>query len=61
MDDAEGRLYQDLKWAGLQWDEGTQRNMKRFEDSRPLTDSPGPDIGGPYGPYKQVLVTCEII
>lgn len=34
VDDAESRLYQDLKWAGLQWDEG-------------------PDIGGPYGPYKQ--------
>ncbi|KAL8739170.1 MAG: hypothetical protein Q9181_000199 [Wetmoreana brouardii] len=32
--DAEERLYSDLKWAGLQWDEG-------------------PDIGGPYGPYKQ--------
>ncbi|KAK0507848.1 hypothetical protein JMJ35_009737 [Cladonia borealis] len=34
VEDAESRLYQDLKWAGLQWDEG-------------------PDIGGPYGPYKQ--------
>ena len=22
MDDAESRLYEDLKWAGLQWDEG---------------------------------------
>ncbi|RYO83071.1 hypothetical protein DL766_004086 [Monosporascus sp. MC13-8B] len=32
--DAEKRLYEDLKWAGLDWDEG-------------------PDIGGPYGPYKQ--------
>ncbi|KAI1738332.1 hypothetical protein F4680DRAFT_187626 [Xylaria scruposa] len=32
--DAEERLYEDLKWAGLNWDEG-------------------PDIGGPYGPYKQ--------
>ncbi|KAI0199529.1 hypothetical protein F4808DRAFT_451330 [Astrocystis sublimbata] len=32
--DSEGKLYQDLKWAGLNWDEG-------------------PDIGGPYGPYKQ--------
>ncbi|KAL7627120.1 Glutamate--tRNA ligase mitochondrial [Parahypoxylon ruwenzoriense] len=32
--DAEKRLYEDLKWAGLSWDEG-------------------PDIGGPYGPYKQ--------
>lgn len=32
--DAEARLLQDLKWAGLQWDEG-------------------PDIGGPFGPYKQ--------
>ncbi|OTA60250.1 hypothetical protein K449DRAFT_435338 [Hypoxylon sp. EC38] len=32
--DAETRLYEDLKWAGLSWDEG-------------------PDIGGPYGPYKQ--------
>ncbi|KAI0389402.1 hypothetical protein F5Y17DRAFT_449027 [Xylariaceae sp. FL0594] len=32
--DAEQRLYEDLKWAGLDWDEG-------------------PDIGGPYGPYKQ--------
>ncbi|KAI4101649.1 MAG: hypothetical protein L6R37_004835 [Teloschistes peruensis] len=31
---AEERLYDDLKWAGLQWDEG-------------------PNIGGPYGPYKQ--------
>ncbi|KAL8798820.1 MAG: hypothetical protein Q9182_006364 [Xanthomendoza sp. 2 TL-2023] len=32
--DAEERLYRDLRWTGLQWDEG-------------------PDIGGPYGPYKQ--------
>lgn len=34
--DAEERLYEDLKWAGLSWDEG-------------------PDVGGPYGPYKQSL------
>jgi glutamyl-tRNA synthetase len=33
---AEQRLYEDLKWAGLDWDEG-------------------PDVGGSYGPYKQVL------
>ena len=33
--DAEIRLYEDLKWAGLSWDEG-------------------PDVGGPYGPYRQV-------
>ncbi|TGJ85611.1 hypothetical protein E0Z10_g3134 [Xylaria hypoxylon] len=32
--DAEEKLFEDLKWAGLSWDEG-------------------PDIGGPYGPYKQ--------
>jgi glutamyl-tRNA synthetase len=32
--DAEARLYQDLRWAGLQWDEG-------------------PEVGGPYGPYRQ--------
>ncbi|KAF2965785.1 hypothetical protein GQX73_g7787 [Xylaria multiplex] len=32
--DAEERLFEDLKWAGLSWDEG-------------------PDVGGPYGPYKQ--------
>ncbi|KAB5558558.1 hypothetical protein GE09DRAFT_963200, partial [Coniochaeta sp. 2T2.1] len=32
--DAEQRLYEDLKWAGLAWDEG-------------------PDVGGPYGPYRQ--------
>ncbi|KAL2260275.1 hypothetical protein VTK26DRAFT_5746 [Humicola hyalothermophila] len=32
--DAEERLYQDLKWAGLSWDEG-------------------PDVQGPYGPYRQ--------
>ncbi|KAK9423893.1 putative glutamate--tRNA ligase [Seiridium unicorne] len=32
--DAETRLYEDLKWAGLQWDEG-------------------PDVGGPFGPYRQ--------
>ncbi|KAI0554955.1 hypothetical protein F4679DRAFT_579299 [Xylaria curta] len=34
VSDAEEKLYEDLKWAGLNWDEG-------------------PDIGGPYGPYKQ--------
>lgn len=33
--DAEQRLYDDLRWAGLTWDEG-------------------PEIGGQYGPYKQV-------
>lgn len=32
--DAEERLYKDLRWAGLQWDEG-------------------PEVGGPYGPYRQ--------
>ncbi|KAL8837512.1 MAG: hypothetical protein Q9170_002505 [Blastenia crenularia] len=32
--DAEQRLYKDLRWSGLEWDEG-------------------PDVGGPYGPYKQ--------
>jgi glutamyl-tRNA synthetase len=32
--DAEQRLFDDLRWAGLHWDEG-------------------PEIGGPYGPYKQ--------
>ncbi|KAJ6195827.1 hypothetical protein J3E72DRAFT_440974 [Bipolaris maydis] len=32
--DAEQRLFDDLRWAGLQWDEG-------------------PQVGGPYGPYKQ--------
>lgn len=31
---AEQRLFDDLRWAGLQWDEG-------------------PEVGGPYGPYKQ--------
>ncbi|KAL9128940.1 MAG: hypothetical protein Q9217_002494 [Psora testacea] len=34
VEDAEERLYADMRWAGLQWDEG-------------------PDIGGPYGPYRQ--------
>ncbi|CBX98570.1 similar to glutamyl-tRNA synthetase [Plenodomus lingam JN3] len=32
--DAEQRLFDDLRWAGLQWDEG-------------------PEVGGPYGPYRQ--------
>ncbi|OAL49050.1 glutamyl-tRNA synthetase, partial [Pyrenochaeta sp. DS3sAY3a] len=32
--DAEQRLLKDLRWAGLEWDEG-------------------PEVGGPYGPYKQ--------
>ncbi|KNG45808.1 glutamyl-trna synthetase [Stemphylium lycopersici] len=32
--DAEQRLLDDLRWAGLEWDEG-------------------PEVGGPYGPYKQ--------
>ncbi|EXJ72150.1 glutamyl-tRNA synthetase [Cladophialophora psammophila CBS 110553] len=31
---AEEQLYRDLRWAGLQWDEG-------------------PEVGGPYGPYRQ--------
>ncbi|KAI0840498.1 hypothetical protein F5Y06DRAFT_262907 [Hypoxylon sp. FL0890] len=34
VQDAEKRLYEDLKWSGLSWDEG-------------------PDVGGPYGPYRQ--------
>jgi hypothetical protein len=34
---AEERLYKDLKWAGLSWDEG-------------------PDVAGPYGPYRQVRI-----
>ncbi|KAI1412967.1 hypothetical protein F5Y13DRAFT_162209 [Hypoxylon sp. FL1857] len=34
VQDAEKRLYEDLRWTGLTWDEG-------------------PDVGGPYGPYKQ--------
>ncbi|KAL1871449.1 hypothetical protein VTK73DRAFT_2057 [Phialemonium thermophilum] len=35
VEDAETRLYNDLRWAGLSWDEG-------------------PDVGGPFGPYRQV-------
>lgn len=31
---AEEQLYRDLRWAGLEWDEG-------------------PEVGGPYGPYRQ--------
>ncbi|ETI23340.1 glutamate-tRNA ligase [Cladophialophora carrionii CBS 160.54] len=31
---AEDQLFRDLRWAGLQWDEG-------------------PQVGGPYGPYRQ--------
>ncbi|EXJ62802.1 glutamyl-tRNA synthetase [Cladophialophora yegresii CBS 114405] len=31
---AEDQLFKDLRWAGLQWDEG-------------------PQVGGPYGPYRQ--------
>ncbi|RJE24309.1 Glutamyl-tRNA synthetase [Aspergillus sclerotialis] len=31
---AEQQLYNDLQWAGLNWDEG-------------------PNVGGPYGPYRQ--------
>lgn len=38
--DAEERLYQDLKWVGLDWDEG-------------------PDIGGPFGPYRQASFRSE--
>ncbi|KAF7542724.1 hypothetical protein G7046_g10123 [Stylonectria norvegica] len=34
VEDAEKRIYEDLRWAGLEWDEG-------------------PDIGGPYAPYRQ--------
>ncbi|KAF1815095.1 glutamyl-tRNA synthetase [Eremomyces bilateralis CBS 781.70] len=32
--DAEEKLFKDLRWAGLEWDEG-------------------PEVGGPYGPYRQ--------
>ncbi|KAL2201140.1 hypothetical protein P885DRAFT_73490 [Corynascus similis CBS 632.67] len=32
--DAEKKIYRDLRWAGLLWDEG-------------------PDLPGPYGPYRQ--------
>ncbi|EPE29554.1 Nucleotidylyl transferase [Glarea lozoyensis ATCC 20868] len=34
IEDAEHRLFEDLEWAGLEWDEG-------------------PNVGGPFGPYKQ--------
>ncbi|KAL9103092.1 MAG: hypothetical protein Q9163_001832 [Psora crenata] len=34
VNDAEQRLFADMRWAGLHWDEG-------------------PDVGGPYGPYRQ--------
>ena len=30
----ETNIFEALKWAGIQWDEG-------------------PDVGGPYGPYRQ--------
>jgi len=32
--EAEGMIYDALRWLGLEWDEG-------------------PDVGGPYGPYRQ--------
>lgn len=44
----ENNIFEALKWAGLQWDEG-------------------PDIGGPYGPYRQTERTeiyrqhCQIL
>ncbi|KAF2397695.1 hypothetical protein EJ06DRAFT_532688 [Trichodelitschia bisporula] len=37
---AEERIIRDLRWAGLQWDEG-------------------PEVEGPYGPYKQSLRTMR--
>src|SRR5213593_2519275 len=33
-EESEGNVLEDLRWLGLEWDEG-------------------PDLGGPFGPYRQ--------
>jgi len=53
--DAEKRLYDDLKWAGLSWDEGMELlPMIPDEGVVLLMGLPGPDVGGKFGPYRQV-------
>jgi glutamyl-tRNA synthetase len=50
---AEQKLIKDLQWAGLQWDEGEQATKLIFLTA-PLTERTiGPEVGGPYGPYRQ--------
>ncbi len=49
--DAERRLYDDLRWAGLNWDEGMGWSTIGVKT---CSWGIGPDIGGPFGPYKQV-------
>lgn len=56
---AEQRLYEDLEWAGLHWDEGEQCAIARPSSiSNGLLIQcfwlAGPNVGGPYGPYRQV-------
>ena len=52
MPDAYRRLYEDLRWAGLQWDEGETHAASEVA----ITDTViGPETGGSYGPYIQVL------
>lgn len=51
MADAEQRLCDDLRWAGIEWDEG--KHYRRVVHEQFLTNEKGPQVGGPYGSYKQ--------
>jgi glutamyl-tRNA synthetase len=49
----------DLRWLGLDWDEGEVRCMsnsrptERHIQSSAAHPCAGPDVGGPHGPYRQ--------
>jgi glutamyl-tRNA synthetase len=57
-------MYEDLRWLGLDWDEGPDITSQRGESGQPgnpdttslsgKSSQPGsPDIGGPFAPYSQ--------
>jgi glutamyl-tRNA synthetase len=57
-------MYEDLRWLGLDWDEGPELSFQTGKSGQPgdpalsplsgKTGQPGdPAIGGPFGPYSQ--------
>ena len=51
VEGAEKTICDTLRWAGLQWDEGKSPYLRIL---LLFNQWLGPEIGGPYGPYKQV-------
>src|SRR5437868_877451 len=49
----EQQLFDDLKWLGLDWDEGPDLAEPDLAENDIALETAGGKRGGPYGPYRQ--------